>query len=105
MEKKLRYLRAERPGVQFFYAPCAIVRGPHTIAPGQGADGYGRKISTDYVARYGGRTRRGYCCCFSNAGTCYVLERGEWLVVDDIPGRDALPVLPPEYRGGVTCRQ
>lgn len=50
---------------------------------GVNAYGYGRKIVTDYVVRYGGRTRRVYCACYSNSGTFYVLEKGEWLVVDE----------------------
>lgn len=102
MEKKLRYLRDERPGAEFYYAPCGYQNGAR---PGQGAGGYGRKIATDYVARYGGRTRRIYVCCFSNSGTAYVLERGEWLIVDrclDFPANT--PPLPAEYRGRIAIR-
>lgn len=91
----LRYLRDVEPAAVFYRAPIDGRR------PGQGADGYGRKIATDYAVRYGGRTRRVYCCVFSNAGTCYVVDRGAWLVVADMP--DDVPALPPEYRGGLTA--
>lgn len=100
MEKRLRYLREEQPGAAFYAAPCAV-RG---WRPGQRADGYGRKISTDYVVRYGGRTRRVYVCQFSNAGTAYVIDRGEWLLVGDFHIPENPPALPPEYRAGIVTR-
>jgi hypothetical protein len=79
----MRYLQDEQPGAEFYLSPCR----PY----GQGADGYGRKIATRYVVRYAGRTRRVYCCCYSNAGTLYVIDRGDWLVVDSIPPLPATP--------------
>lgn len=56
-------------------------RGMLQLAPGQGADGYGRKISTDICLKFSGekRERRVYCCCFSNCGTCYVVVNGQTL--------------------------
>ena len=96
MDKRLRYLREEKPDAEFYSAPIVGRR------PGQGADGYGRKIATDYAVRYGGRTRRVYVCQISNAGTAYVIDRGGWLVVDSVP--DNPPALPPEYRGGIVAR-
>lgn len=51
--------------------------------------GYGRRIPTTRMVRYGGRWRRVYCCIFSNSGTCYIDGPGftpngrrEWLVVN-----------------------
>ena len=58
-------------------------RGMMQLAPGQGADGYGRKISTDYMAHVNGKWRRIYCCCFSNAGSLYVEDGKDWLHVRD----------------------
>lgn len=54
-------------------------RGMLQLLPGQGADGYGRKITTDICLKFAGekRERRVYCCCFSNSGTCYVLVKGQ----------------------------
>ena len=52
-------------------------------APGQGADGYGRKITTDYVAQINGRTYRVYAICFSNAASHYVTYKGEKLFLKD----------------------
>lgn len=72
----LRYLTDEYPRVEFS-------RKDRPICNGQGADGYGRKIATNRMARFNGRMHRIYCCLFSNIGTCYVLHRGEWLIVRD----------------------
>jgi hypothetical protein len=92
----IRYLRELQPAAVFYRAPIDGRR------PGQGADGYGRKIATDYAARYGGRTRRVYCCIFSNAGSLYVVDHGERLYVGDFDMDDPAP-LPPECRGGLTA--
>lgn len=50
---------------------------------GRDALGYGRRIPTRYMVRLtdSRRWRRVYCCCYSNAGTCYVESNGGWLVV------------------------
>jgi hypothetical protein len=54
-------------------------RGMLQLSPGQGPDGYGRKITTDICLRFAGekKERRVYCICFSNSGTCYVLVKGK----------------------------
>ena len=101
METRLGYLRDEQPAAEFYSAPCGYWNGAR---PGQGADGYGRKIATDYVVRYGGRTRRVYVCQISNAGTLYVIDRGEWLVVGDFEMPENPPPLPAEHRGGIVVR-
>ena len=51
------------------------------LAPGQGADGYGRKIKTEYQVRFNGKGpwRQVYCCCISNSGTHYVLQGKDWI--------------------------
>ena len=50
------------------------------LAPGQWADGSGRKITTDYVAQINGLTYRVYAICAPNAASCYyVIYRGEKL--------------------------
>ena len=45
--------------------------------------GYGRKIPTTKMVKLPGsaRWRRVYCCCFSNAGTCYVPSGDDWVVI------------------------
>lgn len=60
-----------------------VRRGMLQLAPGQSADGYGRRISTDYMAFFGGKWHRIYCCCFSNAGSLYVEQGKQWLHVRD----------------------
>ncbi len=56
-------------------------RGVMQIAPGQGADGYGRKITTDICLRFKDekKERRVYCCCFSNSCTNYIIYKGQAL--------------------------
>lgn len=46
---------------------------------GVNADGYGRKIPTQYMVRLKGdhRWRRVYVACFSNAGTAYIVTKAE----------------------------
>lgn len=98
----LRYLRDVAPDAKIYRSPVRP-DGWGSSYPGQRADGYGRKISTDYVARYGGRTRRVYVCQFSNAGTAYVIDGGRWAIVDDTALWDR-PPLPAELRGGIVAR-
>lgn len=38
----------------------------------QTASGYGKRLATEYMVRVGGRWRRVYCYCFSNAGTLFI---------------------------------
>lgn len=59
----------------------APTRGMMGYLPGQQADGYGRKISTNHKLRFNGEKReyRVYCICFSNAGSNYIIRKGETL--------------------------
>ena len=43
------------------------------------ATGYGRKIPTGYMVRFGNRWRRVYMCQIGNSGTAYVGKPGAWL--------------------------
>jgi hypothetical protein len=55
-----------------------------TPAYGRSADGYGRKIPTEYLVRtrQDSRWRRVYVCCYSNSGTAYIETKGcKFLVV------------------------
>ncbi len=56
-------------------------KGMLQLAPGQGSDGYGKKITTDICLKFKSekKERRVYCCCFSNAGSNYILIKGEAL--------------------------
>ena len=44
--------------------------------------GYGRQIPTRHKLLYLNRWRRVFVCLMSNAGTAYVLVKGEWHVLD-----------------------
>jgi hypothetical protein len=56
-------------------------RGILQLAPGQGADGYGKKISTDYQAHLPNEPRpyRVYAVCFSNSASHFIVRRGQTL--------------------------
>ena len=44
--------------------------------------GYGDKIPTQYMVYIANKWRRVYCCQYSNIGTCYVLIKGEQVIID-----------------------
>lgn len=60
-------------------------RGPMQLLPGQGEDGYGRKIRTDIVLKFAGesRTYRVYATCFSNVASHWVVWKGVRLWLRD----------------------
>ena len=67
-------------------AEHALADLPHRITPvayGRTASGYGRRIPTSRMVQIPGspRWRRVYCCCYSNAGTCYVTRGKDWIVI------------------------
>ena len=56
-------------------------RGILQLAPGQNQDGYGDRISTDYMIRDPNdkdpkRWYRVFCICWSNSGSHYIERRG-----------------------------
>lgn len=79
MTKPVEYLSEVFPGFIPIHSPFA----GHSWA-GRDQQGYGRKIPTDYKIQIGSRKYRVYCCCFSNAGTCYINTKDHsFLVVLD----------------------
>jgi len=44
--------------------------------------GYGRKIPTQHMIKWGNKWQRVYCCIYSNCSTCYILQGKDWIVVD-----------------------
>ena len=46
------------------------------------ATGYGQKIPTTKKVRWHDVWRRVYCCIFSNAGTCYIVSKGQRYIVE-----------------------
>ena len=49
---------------------------------GMTADGYGGKVPTRYMVKYGSRWRRVYAAQYGNAGTVYIVHDGQDLVLD-----------------------
>ena len=47
----------------------------------QTASGYGRKLNTGKKYRYNNKLYRVYCCIFSNCGTCYIIVKGEKIII------------------------
>ena len=48
------------------------------------ASGYGRRIPTEYMVRWGTKWRRVYCCICSNIGTLYIGKIEDGLIVQDV---------------------
>ena len=48
------------------------------MLPGQGVDGYGKKIATDRMVRYHGETLkyRVYATCYSNCASHWIVRKG-----------------------------
>ena len=79
---EVKYLMDCFKGVTFREVPVPR-KGFMGLAPGQGSDGYGRKISTDYMARINNRWHRVYCVCYSNSGSLYVILRSGRFYIRD----------------------
>lgn len=45
------------------------------------ASGYGSKVPTSRMIKVDGRWRRVYCICYGNGGTCYVVVKGQRVLV------------------------
>lgn len=62
-------------------------RGPswNQMLPGQGADGYGKKISTDRVLVFPDSKKqyRVYATCFSNCASHWIVKNGQTLHLRD----------------------
>ena len=54
----------------------------YTPRSGQTTSGYGSKLPTRYMLYVGNRWRRVYAICWSNAATCYIMKKGEKVVID-----------------------
>ena len=52
-----------------------------TAFPGQGADGYGSKITMPYTVQYSGCLRRIFCTQISNAGSLWFMCKGKKIFV------------------------
>jgi len=51
----------------------------------QTASGYGSKLTTPYKAEHNGRFYRVYCICWSNAGSLYIISKGQKLYIRVMP--------------------
>lgn len=46
------------------------------------ATGYGSKLTTVHKISLDGKLYRVYCCCYSNAGTCYITRKGQRIIIN-----------------------
>lgn len=53
----------------------------HERGLSQTASGYGAKLTSSYKVPYNGRLYRVYMAQYSNAGTAYIIVKGEKIVV------------------------
>ena len=75
MSKKIKYADIEQSQhdiSNWVYDPPKA-QSPFGLLPGQGADGYGHKITTEYKVFYKGRLRRIYATCISNAAAYWIV--------------------------------
>jgi hypothetical protein len=79
MPERCRYLAEIHPDYRVEFRPF---KG-HPWS-GRNAQGYGRKIPTDWAIHLGSRWHRVYVCCYSNIGTAYIRTTDHpFLVVRD----------------------
>ncbi len=48
------------------------------------ATGYGARIPSPYMVKWGGRWRRVYVACYGNAASHYIGKAGAWLATVDV---------------------
>jgi len=53
----------------------------HERGLSQTASGYGRKLTSPYKVPYGGRLYRVYMTQYGNAGTAYIVVKGERIII------------------------
>jgi hypothetical protein len=53
----------------------------HKRGLSQTASGYGKKLNTGKKIMFNGRLYRVYCSIFSNIGTCYIISKGERIIL------------------------
>lgn len=78
----IRYLTDVHSNVQFSKKPVPR-RGMLGLYPGQGSDGYGMKISTDYLAKVNDKTYRVYATCISNLPSLWIKVANEQFFIRD----------------------
>lgn len=67
------------------YADIVEVKIAEIYPHGRNQQGYGRKITTDYMVKTEGsnRWRRVYCCILSNSGALYIESKGKSLYIHE----------------------
>jgi hypothetical protein len=75
------------------YDPQDLVVRPlwwQEVGLSETASGYGSRLTTTRVLRIGKRVYRVYCYLYSNAGTCYVIVKGERRPLQNWLDRDGM---------------
>jgi hypothetical protein len=69
----VEYAEDKVGGFKLFRRPVPR-EGLLQLAPGQSQEGYGSKITTDFVLQFYGEAKkhRVYCTCWSNAGSLWI---------------------------------
>ena len=79
----MSFFKETQPG-ELVRSPVHVTKRKAAPLSGQTASGYGSRVPCGFLAQTepGGKFRRVYCRIFSNIGTCYVVIRGERVIVD-----------------------
>ena len=66
----------------------------HKLGLQETASGYGKKLTTRYKIAHKDRTYRVYACVFGNAGSSFIIVRGEKIFLSDTVNypESALPI-------------
>ena len=77
-----------------------VYASKYFIEYGRNPSGYGRKIATRYIIKcVDGRLHRVYCVCFSNAGSLYIVYKGNPCVMCETAINDY------ELKTGINIRE
>ena len=88
--RKSRYV-TELGSVEFRRTEVPRHGGMLRLLPGQGEDGYGTKITTDYECRVNGRWHRVYLILVSNSGSYFIQTNKQRYFISDIPDHVRFP--------------
>lgn len=58
----------------------------HKLGLQQTASGYGSKLTNSFKTWFQGRWRRVYTMCWSDSGTCYIIVKGQKLILANTVG-------------------
>lgn len=81
MKAELKHGLLDSEQARLIYEPVELFERD-APASGQTASGYGRKIPTRWMIRWGNRNYRVYAVCYSNVASYYIRRNGNRIFLD-----------------------